>query len=96
MRNSLLKTAKFIETWRIVSNFYEGLIPKDRQMIEFICNETFEDKNPNEAMEYLESLAENAQNQNNIGIIDPPTAKINNSTNGGGIYNLKNDIDYPS
>ncbi|XP_073033810.1 cytokinin riboside 5'-monophosphate phosphoribohydrolase LOG3-like [Primulina eburnea] len=36
-------------------------------MIEFMCNGTFEDKNPNEAMEYLDSLAENAQNWNNIG-----------------------------
>lgn len=81
------------EIWRIVSNFYEGLIPKDRQMIEFMCNGTFEDKNPNEAMEYLESLAENAQNWDNIGTIEPPTTKINNSTNGGGIYNLKDDID---
>ncbi|XP_073302650.1 uncharacterized protein [Primulina huaijiensis] len=62
-------------------------------MIEFMCNGTFEDKNPNEAMEYLDSLAENAQNWDNIGTIEPPTTKINNSTNGGGIYNLKDDID---
>ncbi|XP_073133296.1 uncharacterized protein [Henckelia pumila] len=60
-------------------------------MIEFMCNGTFEDKNPNEAMEYLESLAENAQNWDNIGSIEPPS-KTNNSTNGGGIYHLKDDI----
>ncbi|XP_073317252.1 uncharacterized protein [Primulina huaijiensis] len=68
-------------------------IRTNRQMIEFMCNGTFEDKNPNEAMEYLDSLAENAQNWDNIGTIEPPTTKINNSTNGGGIYNLKDDID---
>ncbi|XP_073273286.1 uncharacterized protein [Primulina huaijiensis] len=62
-------------------------------MIEFMCNGTFEDKNPNEAMEYLDSLAENAQNWDNISTVEPPTTKINNSTNGGGIYNLKDDID---
>jgi hypothetical protein len=48
------------ETWRLVSHFYEGLTPKDRQMVEFICNETFEDKDPDEAMEYLDLLVENA------------------------------------
>jgi hypothetical protein len=31
-------------------------------MVELMCNGTFEDKNPNEAMEYLNFLAENAQN----------------------------------
>jgi len=31
-------------------------------MVELMCNETFEDKDFNEAMEYLDLLAENAQN----------------------------------
>jgi hypothetical protein len=38
------------ETRRLVSYFYEGLTPKDRQMVELTCNETFEDKDRNEAM----------------------------------------------
>ena len=46
------------ETWRLVSHFYEGLTPRDRQMVEMMCNGTFEDKDPNEAMEYLDLLAE--------------------------------------
>jgi hypothetical protein len=50
------------ETWRLVSHFYEGLTPKDRQMVELMCKGTFEDKDPNEAMEYLDLLAENAHN----------------------------------
>jgi hypothetical protein len=50
------------KTWRLVSYFYEGLTPKDRQMVELMCNETFEDKNPDEEVEYLDLLAENAQN----------------------------------
>jgi hypothetical protein len=37
------------ETWRLVSYFYEGLTPRDRQMVELICNETFEDKDPDES-----------------------------------------------
>jgi hypothetical protein len=31
-------------------------------MVELMCNETFEDKEPNEGMEHLDLLAENAQN----------------------------------
>jgi len=42
--------------------FFEGLTPKDRQMVELICNGSFEDKNPNEVMEYLDSLVGNAKN----------------------------------
>jgi hypothetical protein len=50
------------ETWRFVSHFYEGLTPTDRQMVELMCNGTFKDKDPVEAMEYLDLLGENAQN----------------------------------
>jgi len=31
-------------------------------MMEFMCNGTFENKDPDETMEYLDLLAENAQN----------------------------------
>jgi hypothetical protein len=31
-------------------------------MVELMSNETFEDKDPNKAIEYLDLLAENAQN----------------------------------
>ena len=45
------------ETWRLVSQIYEGLTPKDRQMVELMCNGTFENKDPDEGMEYLDLLA---------------------------------------
>ena len=57
------------ETWRLVSHFYEGLTPKDRQMVELMCNGTFEDKDPDEAMEYMDLLAENAQNWDTTGTV---------------------------
>jgi len=50
------------KTWRLVSHFYEGLTPRDRQMVKLMCIETFEDKDFNEAIEYLDLLAKNAQN----------------------------------
>jgi hypothetical protein len=50
------------KTWRLVSHLYEGLTPRDRQMVKLMWNGTFEDKDPNKAMEYLDLLVENAQN----------------------------------
>ena len=55
------------ETWRLVSQFYKELTPKDRQMVELMCNWTFKDKNPNKAMKYLDLLAENMQNWDTTG-----------------------------
>jgi proteasome assembly chaperone (PAC2) family protein len=57
----------------LVSHFYEGLTPRDKQMVELMCNETFEDKDPNEAMEYLDLLAENAQNWDTTSAYEAPS-----------------------
>jgi len=80
------------ETWRLVSYFYEGLTPRDRQMVELMCNGTFEDKDPNEAMEYLDLLAENAQNWDTTGTYEAPS-KTQPRTSSGGMYNLREDHD---
>jgi len=78
------------ETWRLVSHFYEGLTPKDRQMIELMCNGTFEDKSPDEAIEYLDLLAENAQNWDTVGTCEAPSKTQPLS---GGMHNLREDHD---
>jgi proteasome assembly chaperone (PAC2) family protein len=58
----------------LVSHFYEWLTPRDnRQMVELMCNETFKDKDPNEAMEYLDLLVENAQNLDTTGTYKTPS-----------------------
>jgi len=80
------------ETWRLVSYFYEGLTPEDRQMVELMCNGTFEDKDPNEAMEYLDLLFENAQNWDITGTYEAPS-KTQPHTSSGGMYNLREDHD---
>jgi len=80
------------ETWRLVSQFYEGLTPKDRQMMELMCNGTFKNKDPDEAMEYLDLLAENAQNWGTTGTCEAP-GKTQPHTSSGGMYNLREDHD---
>jgi hypothetical protein len=76
----------------LVSHFYEGLTPKDKRMVELMCNGIFEDKDPNEAMEYLDLLAENAQNWDTTSIYEAP-GKTQPHTSNGGMYNLKEDHD---
>ena len=80
------------ETWRLVSYFYKGLTPKDRQMVELMCNGTFENKNPDEATEYLDLLGENAQNGDTTGTYEAP-GKTQPHTSSGGMYNLREDHD---
>jgi hypothetical protein len=80
------------ETWRLISHFYEGLTPKDRQMVELMCNRTFEVKDPDEAMEYLDLVAENAQNWDTTNTYEAP-GKTQPHTYIGGMYNLREDHD---
>jgi hypothetical protein len=61
-------------------------------MVELTCNGTFKDKDPNEAMEYLDLLAENAQNWDTIGTYEAPS-KSQPHTCSGCIYNLREDHD---
>jgi hypothetical protein len=61
-------------------------------MVELMCNGTFEDKDPNEAMEYLDLLAENAQNWDTTCTYEAPS-KTQPHISSGGMYNLRADHD---
>jgi len=61
-------------------------------MVELMCNRTFEDKDRNEAMEYLDLLAENAQNWDTKDTYKAPS-KTQPHTSNGGMYNLREDHD---
>jgi len=78
------------ETWKLVSHYYEGFTPKDRQMVELMWNETFEDKDSNEAIEYIDLLAESAQNWDTTDTCEAP-GKNQSHTSSGGMYNLRED-----
>jgi hypothetical protein len=57
-----------------------------------MCNETFKDKDLNEAMEYLDLLTENAQNWDTPGTYEAPS-KTQSHISSGGMYNLREDHD---
>jgi hypothetical protein len=61
-------------------------------MVELMCNETFEDKDPNKTMEYLDLLAENVQNWDTTGTYEAPS-KTQPHTSSGSMYNLREDHD---
>ena len=78
------------ETYRLVSYFYEGLTPQSRQVVEMMCNGEFRDKSPEDALDYLERIAENAQYWDTIGIYEPP---VKSQASSRGIFNFKEDHD---
>ena len=57
-----------------------------------MCNGTFEDKDPDEAMEYMDLLVENAQNQDTTSTYEAP-GKTQPHTSSGGMYKLREDHD---
>jgi len=61
-------------------------------MVELMCNWTFEDKDPDEAMEYMDLLAENAQNWDTTGTYEA-LGKTQPHTSSEGMYNLREDYD---
>jgi len=61
-------------------------------MVELMCNETFEDKDPNEAIEYLYLLAENAENWDTADTYEA-LSKTQPHTSSEGMYNLREDHD---
>ena len=80
------------ETWRLVSYFYNGLQSQSRQVEEMMCNGKFSDKSPEDALNYLDYIAENAQHCDTIGFYES-SCKPQSSPFSGGIHNLREDYD---
>jgi len=58
------------ETWWVISFFYDGLTSNMRQFVEMMCNGEFMNKAPDEAWDYFDLLAENAQVWDTTEMID--------------------------
>ncbi|KAK9208698.1 hypothetical protein WN944_001058 [Citrus x changshan-huyou] len=57
-----------------------------------MCNDEFRDKSPEDALDYVDYIAENAQHWDTIGFYES-LSKTQPSPSSGGIYNLKEDHD---
>ena len=80
------------ETWMLVNHFYDGMSPAMTQLLETRCGGDFLSKNPDEAMDFLNYVAETSKGW------DEPSPReverIKHTINPrGGIYSLTEDVE---
>ncbi|KAL5579072.1 hypothetical protein UlMin_011514 [Ulmus minor] len=74
------------ESWRVVSYFYDGLLSRERQFIETMCNGEFLHKDPDEAINFLDDLSKKSHTWTGPNAIE--STKKNQTA---GIYQLKEE-----
>jgi hypothetical protein len=80
------------DTWRLVSYFYERLQPRDRQFVQVVCRGEFLQKEPEDAMNYLDEIAENSNTWNGLSPLDSiDWNKSSITTSGGSVFRLREE-----
>jgi hypothetical protein len=80
------------DTWRLVSYFYEGLQPRDRQFVQVACGGEFLQKEPEDAMDYLDEIAKNSNTWNGPSPLDSTYRnKSSTTTSGGSVFRLREE-----
>ena len=74
------------ESWRLVCYFYDGLLSRDRQVVESMCNGAFLQKEPEEAIDFLDDISEKSLNWNGSSVLDSTNRNLSAS-----IYQLNED-----
>ena len=80
------------DTWMLVNNFYDGMSPSMKQLLETMCGGDFLSKNPDEAMDFLNYVAETSKgwdepNPREADRFKPPVNQR------GGMYALSEDME---
>jgi hypothetical protein len=76
----------------LVSYFYEGLQPRDRQFVQVACGGGFLQKEPEDAMDYLDEIAENSNTWNGPSPLDSTDRNRNSTTtSGGSVFRLREE-----
>ena len=80
------------DTWLLVNHFYDGMSPIMKQLLETMCGGDFLSKNPEEAMDFMNYVAETSK------AWDEPNPreveKMRPTTNSrGGMYSLPEDME---
>ena len=80
------------DTWMLANHFYDGMSPAMKQLLETMCGGDFLSKHPDEAMEFLNYVAETSKSWDEP---NPREAKrMRPSTHQrGGIYALSEDTE---
>uniref|UniRef100_A0A2N9GFA5 Retrotransposon gag domain-containing protein n=1 Tax=Fagus sylvatica TaxID=28930 RepID=A0A2N9GFA5_FAGSY len=80
------------DTWRLVSYFYEGLQPRDRQFVQVACGGGFLQKEPEDAMDYLDEIVENSNTWNGPSPLDSTDRNRSSTTTfGGSVFRLREE-----
>ena len=80
------------DTWMLVNHFYDGMSPAMKQLLETKCGGDFLSKNPEEAMDFLNYVAETSKawdepNPREADRMKPTTNQR------GGMYSLTEDME---
>ena len=80
------------DTWMLVNHFYGGMSPSMRQLLETMCGGVFLSKHPNEAMDFLNYVAETSKgwDEPNPREMDRMRPPVNQR---GGMYALTEEME---
>ena len=80
------------DTWMLVNHFYDGMSPAMKQLLETMCGGDFLSKNPDEAMDFLNYVAETSKawDEPNPRETDRHRPPVNQR---GGIYSLSENME---
>ena len=80
------------DTWMLVNHFYDGMSHAMKQLLETMCGGDFLSKNPDEAMDFLNYIAETSKawDEPNPTETDRHRPPVNQR---GGIYSLAEDVE---
>ena len=78
------------DTWMIVNHFYDGMSPPKKQLLEIMCGGDFLRKHPDEAMDFLNYVAETSKAWDEPNPREAERSRPSNHQRGG-IYALFED-----
>ena len=80
------------DTWMLVNHFYDGMSPSMKQLLEIMCGGDFLSKNLDEAMDFLNYVAETSKgwDEPNPREVERMKPTVNPR---GGIYALTEDVE---
>ena len=80
------------DTWMLVNHFYNRVSPAMKQLLETMCGGEFLSKNPDEAMDFLNYVAETSKgwDEPNPREVERMKHTVNPR---GGIYSLTEDVE---
>ena len=80
------------DTWMLVNHFYDGMSLSMKQLLETMCGGDFLSKHPDEAMDFLNYVAETSKAWDELNPMEAERSRPSNHQRGG-IYALSEDTE---